>query len=275
MVKANIAKCGAVIVSIATFVLGITLPETTWIDKNRAVYVSIVALAALIIGGILWFVGIKVAKSKIDKTSPLHTIVPTLEKMDTLLKAQTEKESKRNIDLTEYLQLNQRINTEIFNITPDKAENPEEVKKAMSKIESQLTRKYSQSNMEALLPIMNQISGVLDRSGYGLKRYRERGKYKKLMLYMTKLRNNITDEDINATVGQHIIVSETLANMFLLARRGENIKAKYQNQSYGVLDFMSLPLVSLFSQVETSIREYMIKMRVEIGNRINKLSASI
>ena len=275
MLKVNIAKCGAVIVSIATFVLGITLPETTWIDKNRAVYVSIVALAALIIGGILWFVGIKVAKSKIDKTSPLHTIVPTLEKMDTLLKAQTEKESKRNIDLTEYLQLNQRINTEIFNITPDKAENPEEVKKAMSKIESQLTRKYSQSNMEALLPIMNQISGVLDRSGYGLKRYRERGKYKKLMLYMTKLRNNITDEDINATVGQHIIVSETLANMFLLARRGENIKAKYQNQSYGVLDFMSLPLVSLFSQVETSIREYMIKMRVEIGNRINKLSASI
>jgi hypothetical protein len=37
MAKAVCAKIGSIVVPIAIFVLGVTVPETKWIDENQAV----------------------------------------------------------------------------------------------------------------------------------------------------------------------------------------------------------------------------------------------
>lgn len=82
MGKANIiAKVGAVTVSMASFILGVTLPETPWIDENRAVYVSAVAFGALIIGILLWIFGNRLTKKETNETSTLDYTEHPLWKM--------------------------------------------------------------------------------------------------------------------------------------------------------------------------------------------------
>lgn len=233
-------------------------------------YIITAPIGLTMLGIIVW----QSLKGKTDKPSPLHTIVPTLEKMDTLLTEISERESKRKFSISQYSRLNERINSEVFGVTTGKATTLRGVKRSMSKFESQIIKKYGQSTAESLLPIMTEISGFLDRSGFGLKKYKERGRYRKLMRELTKLRNDITDEEINALIKKHIVTSETLANMLLVAKRGESIKAKHDDKTYTAMDFVSIPIASGISQVETSIREYMIEIRVKIGNRINKLETN-
>ena len=75
MGKAKFVKSGGAIVTIALIILGVTLPSTPWIDENRAIYVSIVALVALMVGGALWFIGISLAKSETAKNSTTHKFI--------------------------------------------------------------------------------------------------------------------------------------------------------------------------------------------------------
>jgi hypothetical protein len=83
MRKANIVKIGGTVVSLA-IILGMTLPSTPWIDENRAIYISVVALIALIFGGLMWFLGVKMSRIS-NKELKLHNIVTVLEKMDSYL----------------------------------------------------------------------------------------------------------------------------------------------------------------------------------------------
>ena len=62
MRKARLVKIGGTVVTIALLVLGTTLPSTPWIDQNRAIWTSIVAIIALLVGGSLYVVGIRVGK---------------------------------------------------------------------------------------------------------------------------------------------------------------------------------------------------------------------
>jgi len=53
-------------VTAALFVVGITLPSTSWIDENRAAWITIVAVIALAIGVLLYWAGTRLEKKKIN-----------------------------------------------------------------------------------------------------------------------------------------------------------------------------------------------------------------
>ena len=273
MVKATIPKFGAIIVTIAAFVLGITLPETTWIDENRAVYVSIVALISLLIGIALWVIGIKVTKSKTEEPSPLHTIVPTLEKMDSLLGIQALREAKKKININKYIEVNNRMNTEILGIKTSSINTPEEAKAEVGKVKVKITKKFKGKDRKLLLKIVGLMGNALDGSGFGLKAFRSKGKYKQFMQDLTTYRNVVIDEQLNELIREHIEVSETFNNMLLAKERAINMKANYQGNKYGLGDITDLSLVATIGGIEQEKREQMINTRVLIGKRIDELEA--
>jgi len=246
MGKANIfAKCGAVIVTVAMFILGVTLPQTPWIDENRAIYVSMVAIVALFVGAILWFFGNKLTKYEGVTTSRLRNIVPALEQMDSMLREQALRESKKTFNINKYLQVNERINVEILGVKRVTSTTPDTARKELAKIQASFAKDYKEKGEDLLLEIAGLMSGAFDSSGFGLKAYRNKVQYKKLIRELTSHRNYVIDEDLNKLIREHVSASETFNNMLLATERAQNVKADY--------------------------RERLIKIRVNIGKRVDEL----
>jgi hypothetical protein len=68
MRKSILVKIGGSIVSLSLITLGITIPSTNWIDENKAAYISIITIIALIIGALLWIFGIRIEKNEIKNS---------------------------------------------------------------------------------------------------------------------------------------------------------------------------------------------------------------
>ncbi len=141
--------------SAALFVLGVTIPSTPWIDQNRAIYVSIIAIGALVIGVALWFIGIRWAKSQSIKKFPLEEIKDNLiiiDKCEREIATKKVKEKytqnstkKVRADFTEYI-----TNTAItlFKSLTDTSD--------MGRV------------LDSLIKFFVGISDILDSNGYGL-----------------------------------------------------------------------------------------------------------
>lgn len=117
------------------------------------------------------------------------------------------------------------------------------------------------------------MGNALDGSGFGLKAFRSKGKYKKLMQDLTTYRNFVIDEQLNELIKEHIKVSETFNNMLLAKERAINMKANYQGNKYGLGDITDLSSAAAIGGIEQEIREQMINTRVLIGKRIDELEA--
>lgn len=265
-------KIGGGIVTVALFVLGTTLPSTPWINENRAIYISIVAIIALVIGGIVWFIGTRIGRGE-SVVSKLGDIVPTLEEMDSLLREEALRESKKPFNKKKYNQVHNRINAEILGITFGKADNLEDIKQQLQNVVVKFTKEHRglQGGTDKWFKKTDVISGFLDNEGFGLKQYRNRGRYKKLMHSLTKDRDYVTDKELNKLIKEHILKSEILNNMLFDKERGVGIKADYQDAKYGITDLIPAPLVASVSTFERDGMERLNDIRLEIGKRIKVL----
>lgn len=207
-------------------------------------------------------------KEKLQKQG-LNTIVPTLEKMDSLLREQALKESKEPINLQEYTEFNTKINAEIFGFKPLENLTPEIMRRVAQRETVRLAKEYS--NKEEWFQRSKTLSGALDLNGYGFKNYRGRGQYKKLMRMLTTNRNYVTDELLNTLINQHIVYSETLNNMLLVKERAVSLKADYQTKQYSIKDFVNSAVMGGLGNFERDISERMIATRTNIGKRIKEL----
>lgn len=270
MWKSILAKVGSVIVAIATFVLSITIPATSWIDENRAIYISIMAIIALLIGGILWFFGNKIVKSEFTKVSKLSDLVPILEKMDSILNEQAKKESKKKFDLQKYTDFNTKINAEIFGIKPQKIVTPETMRRATQRETERLIKEYGNKKDE-WLERAKILSGVYDVNGFGLKQFRDKGKYKRLMKTLTNNRNYVSDESLNSLIKEHIMLSEILNNMVMVEERAMKLKATYEAKQYSIKDFVNSTIMGGLGNLDRDVRERIIETRTKIVKRIQEL----
>lgn len=155
MAKENITKCGVILMAIATFVLGITLPSTPWIDENRAVYVSLVALGALLLGIVLWFAGIRFAKEK-TSAKPLEDIKSDLVALSAI---------ERDI-----------ANTKLK--TPCSSEKATQIcndflsvfgSNVVKLIKEILQKLIDKGSVDSLIDFFTKLAGILDSNQYGLK----------------------------------------------------------------------------------------------------------
>jgi hypothetical protein len=154
--------------------------------------------------GLVIFSLIKVngGKDKISKKG-LNSIVPTLEKMDSLLREQAKKEAKTPIDLQGYTNFNAKINAEIFGIKPVTDIEPQSMRRLAQKEAIRMIQKYG-NKKDKWFQQAKTLSGAYDINGYGLKVFRDRGRYKKLLRMLTTNRNYVTDELLNTLIKKHI-----------------------------------------------------------------------
>jgi hypothetical protein len=282
MFRAKLVKIGGTIVSIAVIVLGITVPSTTWITENKAVHISIVAIIALLIGGLMWFWGIKMSRKEqaITKLQTLNSIAPTLQQMHTLLRHQAVKQAKKAYDKKTLSDLNNRVNIEIFRFSEKEIEKVSQVKSieqayaVFNELQNTMIRKYGNKQLD-WFKTSEYLSGVYDENGFGLKNIRNKGKYKKYSNLLSQYRTNISDYRINDEIKNHIKDSEIVANMLLMKNREPDFREYLDGKEFGALSFMSLPLVGNYGNFERNTNERLEQRRVTIKKYIDELEKKL
>lgn len=196
MGKAKFVKSGGAIVTIALFILGVTLPSTPWIDENKAIYVSIVALVALMVGGALWFIGIRLAKSETTKTSPLEDIKSNLITMNTI---QREVATKKGA-LPYSKKIAEQVGDDFMALF-----GSDVLTFATSLIQTILTNR----NVDPLVDLYKKFGEIIDSNTGGLKVDLENNEsyktarmdlaQKRLKLRVSKRKNRIIQSNIDRT----------------------------------------------------------------------------
>ena len=156
MQRAIVIKVGGAIVTVALFVLGVTLPSTPWINENRAVYISIVALVALAIGGALWFVGVKIAKRAANNISPLEDIKADLVTIDKCQREVAVKKTHEQYSAESTKKLRSDFSEYITESVP-------------SLLKGFADTSNKERILDSLISFFVGISDILDSNDYGLK----------------------------------------------------------------------------------------------------------
>jgi hypothetical protein len=236
MFRARFVKIGGAIVSVAILILGITLPSTPWIDENKAVYISIVAIIALIVGGLMWLLGIKITKNQqTSVVSPylklfeVTTILSTMH--DHLIKLVNEQHI-RYVDTNKFNQMSEKLN-EILGVKTPKTINPNQeldemitkVKQYMRQSEKKMTKVVGDLVSEETR--FKQLTNLIDSEGFGLKiekaKDRKYLKYKKQIEKYYLTNKTLMDTTLQSLISLHINLSEFLANGLLVLKEVDGI----------------------------------------------------
>lgn len=230
-------------------------------------------------GLIFWAIWKEVHRVKdiIDETKvKLHKIVPTLQEMDSLLHREAEKVAKKPFDKEEYVRLNFRINAEVFGFPQrelnrmQKATTLTELYQTYEEFQRFMIIKYGNRQPD-WLDSAEIIAAVLDNKGFGLKEFKGKGKYKKLLAALSKLRTTVSDKQIHNDIESHLSDSETLNTMTIAKLRESKIRVTIKGQTYTATSFMPLQLVGAFEGFENRVRARMEATRQRINQRINMI----
>jgi len=232
-----------------------------------------IIIGVIFTGSLWWMFGYSKDRKEEHITGKfeIKDIVPTLERMDSMLREKAIKESKKRFNRKIYIKINEKVNTEVFGVNFDDVNTYQDAKREFDKkIPEFVNRTIKQTRPERFK--MAEIrSGVLDAEGFGLKQYKAKGKYKNLMNSLTILRSNIIDELLNRLIGEHIRESEIRNNMLLDKERVLTLKATEGNNEYGINDFIHSQLIAAINNLEQASQEKMIHKREAIGKRIERL----
>lgn len=230
-------------------------------------------------GLISWGIYKSIPFKEIKEDSPIHKIVPTLEKMEIRLNKLVDDDLKYRFDILGFIKVNEQIN-EIINAKLSPISSVDDAKMELAKYEAQVRQTYKVEeggiDLIEILPNLTLISGVLDNRGWGLKESRiNDGVYKKLNKQLRKYRNDVIDEELNGLIRCHIEASEAFANLLLSAKRALSLKTKVDAQDYNVADFMSSESQSNCEHIEGGMKELLTGIRVAVGKRIKELEQTI
>jgi len=211
------------------------------------------------------------AKALPEKELGLHDIVPILQRMDARLVWLAHREAKRVFNFIRYVQVNSRINEALGVDIENKPQSPEDVRQIISKLEPQMKEKISgKEDILDLLPELEVQSGILDDSGYGLKHRRNKDKeYGRALYEIGICRNEVTDDELNRMIKDHIHISEVLANFLLAKERGARLLNVFR--VFYKMDAMSPQFAGRLEQLEYRMSEYIASIRLAINGRIDEL----
>lgn len=126
-------------------------------------------IIGLVIGcGLVLYSVLKIHSDvKLASNKGIESIVPVLEKMDSILDEDAREEAKRPIDVQRYMRLNNRKNIEILGIKPEKVSTPQEASSRLTHIQRNLAQKYNKQGKDKILEIAHNMSNALDSADFG------------------------------------------------------------------------------------------------------------
>lgn len=205
----------------------------------------------------------------------LKNISLALIQMDNRLNELMHTQGKRCFNPIRYLLVNLALNKTMNVELPQKRINDiTEAREAVSKITQTVGDHVKDilPDYDKLITDLRAKSSYLESKNYGLKKQRETDSlYKPLKNQVELFLATISDEELDSMVSDHILFSESMANLMLVKERGLRMFTFAHWRIYRVGDLLTTEQHIQLEQVEENIKNFLHEIRTMINKRVKTI----